>query len=390
MVDNIDKLRVSIVSGALSQAYMCYDYMGDIFRLTRMKEKVLGDVTMKRIKIVGGGIVRVLTASTKQTQAPRSDIVIIDEACSAKTEIVKTVIPQAITALKFKLIVLTTPDEQSHIAKTWWDNAEELGFVRYHWDAYSCKWIPEINIETYYNLVDESTFRIMMLGLWSSKAGTVFKYSDVQRAICKMSDLPPLTEMDFFSMGHDWGDVHPSTAVVLGVRGNILRGTDEWFVYNVKTYDEATVEYLRRTKYPDWEKDDIIIEEHLNLVRLYHYTKSLVIWSEDSPISRFPNRKYRRRLANEFELNLNTDSFSNKKSTVISNTKGTFEKGKIKIPEVFKSLIDELFKYHYKQRGDKILDEVEKVDDDHVDGLHWARWCIHPKMRTVEQVGALD
>lgn len=363
--------------------------MSDFFTESSMAEKVKGDVTMRRTRWLDGGIVRLLTASTKSTKAPRSDIIIVDESCETTSEIIKTILPQAITAIKLKLIILTTPDKIHHVTKTWWDNWEKLGFIRYHWNAYQCAWIPRENIKMLFNLYDESTFRTQVMGEWASKTGAYFQYTDVQRALCAMSDLPPLNQIDRFSMGIDWGDVHPTAIVILGIQGNVLRGDDSWFVYNVLTFTDVEVRNLRETKYPKMEKDDIIIEEILHYAKLYHYSRVLEVWSEDAPISKYPNRRLRKKLGNELGISLNTPTFTRKKMIVVSNGVSSFEKGHIKVPRIFTNLIDELIAYHPKQRGDLILDEPEKIDDDHVDAYFWARWMVRPVEGGFKQIGVL-
>ena len=70
-----------------------------------MKYKVIGDVTLKKTNLIGGGGAEILAASEKQTRAPRADMVIIDESCSAKSAVLKSVFGQIITAEKFKIVI---------------------------------------------------------------------------------------------------------------------------------------------------------------------------------------------------------------------------------------------------------------------------------------------
>ena len=171
LLDNLDNFRVSILSGSKKQASQAYRYCSEI-----------------------------LSASPKSTRAPRADMIIIDEACSAKSSILQSVFGQIITAEAFKLVILTTPDQLVHIAKDWWDKFLELGIVRYHWDAYQCNWIPRVNIERLKLMYDSAMFDIEVMAKWTSKAGSAFRNADIEAATITMADLPAFDEVTAFYM----------------------------------------------------------------------------------------------------------------------------------------------------------------------------------------------
>ena len=130
MLDNMYNYRVSILSGSKKQASMAYKYCSDVFSLSTMKDKVVGDVTLLKTDLIGGGGAEILAASEKQTRAPRADMIIIDESCSAKSAVIKSVFGQVITAGNIKIVILTTPDNPIHVTKQWWDDWEKIGITR--------------------------------------------------------------------------------------------------------------------------------------------------------------------------------------------------------------------------------------------------------------------
>jgi hypothetical protein len=295
-------------------------------------------------------------------------MIIIDEACEAKASILTSVLPQTITSTKMKVVILTTPNRLTHIAKEWWDNANELGFVRYHWDAYQCPWIPRKNIADLKNVFDEATFDIEVMGKWVSKSGAVFRYSDIQAALIDFSALPPFDNISHFFLGIDWGDANETVATVVGVEGNPEEDSDVWYIYAVRAW--------RR------ERIDVILNGIKELCEIY----DPMVLSEQSSISAYSNRELRAKLT-ETGVIMKTDSFTGKKHRMVNNVKARLEHRKFKIPKRFKKTIDQLVKYHYKMVADEVRDEYEKKEDDYVDSTVWANWGIHPAMGTIETLG---
>lgn len=381
MLDNMTNYRVSILSGSAKQASMAYKYCSDVFSLSPMKFKVVGEVTLKRTNLLGGGGIEILAASEKQTRAPRADMVIIDESCSAKSSVLKSVFGQIITAEKFKIVILTTPDNPIHVSKQWWDDWKKIGIIRYHWDAYQCAFIPRKNIELMKRLLDEATFRIEVLGLWTSRSGSVFKYEHIMRALCDMADLPPLDYMDRFFIGIDWGDAHETVATVIGLRGDPLEDTDYWYVYDQEAWqatDFDLIIYGEDQDKPDRKRGI------LDLAEAYQ-AESI---SEQSSAGALGNRRLDSELPDR-GLHLRKVSFTGQKHKVIGNARGRLERGRTKIPRKFKKMITQLTNYKYKMVGDEIKDEYEKKEDDRVDSFVWGNWGWNPYYSEIETIADL-
>ena len=399
ILDNIPNIKANVLSGSFKQAKICYKYARDVFTRTSVADKVLR-TTMDETELIGGGGLSVLAATENQTRAPRTDILVLEEACRIKNSLITSYLPQAITATNFKIIVLTTPNDLNHEVKRWWDIAEKLGLIRHHWGAPHCSWIPKENLEFMQNILDENDYRIEMLGEWGSAAGSVFNYSDIQATLCSVQDLPPLEEMDRFYMGIDWGMAHPTVAVVLGMRGNVAKGTDEWFVYYVQEWKNTDLDIIIHGGYKDITggvfslKD---LEKQGMSPDLYEYQWGLLdimnfyrpsVYSEQSPISVFPNRELTNYIM-DYGITFRTDTFSKKKQAMVKNLRGTLEKNKMKIPRVYRNLVSQLIAYSYKVVNEEVREEFKKLNDDYVDATVWARWCIHPFEGRLVEIGEL-
>ncbi len=378
MLDNMINYRLSILSGSKKQASMAYKYCSDVFSLSSMNEKVVGDVTLLKTNLIGGGGAEILAASEKQTKAPRADMVIIDESCSAKSSVINSIWGQLFTAENIKIVMLTTPDDPIHITKKWWDDWEKLGIIRYHWDAYQCAWIPRKNIELMKRIMDEATFRINVLALWTSRSGSVFDYGDIMASLCNTSDLPPLGQIDRFFNGIDWGDAHETVATVVGMRGDPLEGTDEWFVYDQEAWqkdDFNTIIYGEDYDKPNRKRGIIDLAEAYQAETI----------SEQSSAGALGNRRLERELPNR-GLHLRKVSFSRQKHKVVGNARMRLEQRRYKIPRRFQKLITQLTNYNYKMIGEEITDEYEKKEDDRVDSFVWGNWGWNPFRGGIESI----
>lgn len=381
MLDNMYNYRVSILSGSKKQASMAYKYCSDVFSLSTMKDKVVGDVTLLKTDLIGGGGAEILAASEKQTRAPRADMIIIDESCSAKSAVIKSVFGQVITAGNIKIVILTTPDNPIHVTKQWWDDWEKIGIVRYHWDAYECAFIPRKNIDLFKRLMDSATFRIEILGLWTSRSGSVFKYEDIMRAMCDMNELPSLDYIDRFFIGIDWGDAHETVATVIGMRGNPLEDTDYWYVYDQESWqrdDFDTIIYGEDKAKPDRQRGILDLAEAFQAECI----------SEQSSAGALGNRRLSSELPDR-GLHLRQVTFSGKKHKVVGNARGRLERGRMKIPRRFKKMNSQLINYKYKMVGDEIKDEYEKKEDDRVDSFVWGNWGWNPYYSDTEEIADL-
>jgi hypothetical protein len=371
LLDNVPGFKVNIISGSLKQAEICYRYMQDFFLDTDMKVKIKGESTMGKTTLVDYGQVQVLPATEKRARGGRVNMVIIDEVCEAKPSIITAILPQAITAKHFKIVLLTTPNKLTHPAKEWWDKANEYNFVKYRWTGYQCNWIPKENIEELKNFFTEADFRIEVLAEWTSKTGAVFSYSDIQKALCDMSDLPPMNKIDRFFLGIDWGDAHMTVATVVGMYGDPNLNSDRWFVYAVKSWQN--------------EKENVYIEGIDDLCQIY---RPKVI-SEQAPISSYVNKTLREKLSGS-GITFVTASYTKKKHRVVKNFKARLEKGKLKIPRVFRNTIEQLTNYSYKEVSGQTTEDYQKGNDDFVDSIVWANWGIHRSMSSIKQIGAYE
>jgi len=368
ILDNLENFRIVVASGSKDQASICYGYARDVFLDTSMSRKIKGESTLSKTEFINDNLFSVLPASEKRTRAPRGDMVILDEATQAKPSIVNSVIPQAITSGKMKVVILMTPDKLIHVVKEWWDKAAEIGAIRYHWDAYQCPWIPRRNIEQLKILFDKATFAIEVLGLWTSRSGSVFEHADIEAAMIDIEELPRFDLINQFYMGIDWGDANETVATVIGYTGDPKDDSDVWYVFAVQSWHRSRI--------------DLMVDGLEELAAIY----SPIILSEQSAVSAFVNRELRERLSGS-GLIMKQQSFTGRKHRMVSNLKMRLERRKIKIPKRFKMTRTQLIKYHRKMVNEEVTEEFEKKEDDYVDSIVWANWGIHPKMGKITTLG---
>lgn len=337
---------------------------------------------MKKTEFKAGGEIVILPGTLEGVQSGRFDMIVYDEACKIKSDVFDAAWGQVISAVNLKVVILTTPDDVLHKVKEYWDEPQKLNLVRYHWDAYQCTYIPNDNIQLLKNIYDETMFRIYVLGLWTSRAGSVFRYEDIQAAICEYSDLPPMDKIEHFFMGIDWGFAHPTAMSIWGMYGDFRENTDQWFLYE-------SVQWVG-------EESDNIIFGHTDREGVYHQglldyamIYNPEVWSEQSAVSVFANRKLRVELISRGVI-LYTDSFSGKKHSMVANLKGRVEKHKIHIPKNHKININQMYNYHYKEVSGEPREEYAKKADDHVDCNIWGHWGKRPGLLGIETIGTYE
>ncbi len=362
------KLKINVFSGSKDQAQNCYDYLRDIINsCPELAKLVDGKPLMSRTKFLAGGYIRVIPASGKRTKGPRSNINIVDEVCETDSKLLQTLFGTTITAIKEKTVLLTTPDNLGHICKDWWDDYQKQNIIRYQFTAYETKHITKTRINELRNRLDEASFRIMVLAQWTASTGSVFRYEDIQAAKCDMADLPPVHEIDRFFMGIDWGYAHETVASVWGLQGDPTQHNDRWFLYAVESWQKKS--------------EHVILNGILHLCEMY----MPLILSEQAPISKFANINLRDNLPPG--IRMRTETFSRKKNQVVNNFKARLEKGKVKIPRIFRKTTEQLINYHFKETAGTIREEYEKEKDDYVDATVWAHWGVHARLNKIEYLG---
>lgn len=399
ILDTVPGIQIGWLGGSKIQAQKGYKYLRYMVENSTMYNKLEGETTQIETRIINDGktgLIGVQAASPKQVRGDRKNILVLDETCEISADIIDAARGQLITAgdddddtggaekIFSKEIYMTTPHVLSSKAKELWDRGDpsheqHIPMVRYNWSAYQCPWISKKKIAHFKNIMDEETFTIEVLGQWASPAGNPFKYGDVMASLCDFTDLPAIWEIDRFYMGIDWGDAHQTVATVMGMTGDVSKGTDRWYVYDQLEFTRQRMDIILNGGI---DSKGVETRGIIDLIDMYQP----VILSEQSSSSAYANRELISK-----GISIKTGSFSGRKNMMVKNLVVTFEKGRIMIPRFFRRLINQLIDYHYKVVAGEITEKFEKKKDDHVDSAVWTRWGIPARIpgqiRTVGSLG---
>lgn len=354
----IPKVRISIVSGSQEQSDYMYTYFKTILTGSPLVKLVDGEPLRSGTNFHHGGWVKAFPASEKKVRGPRPDVMFIDEACQAESNIISAALGGSLTALNFKLIVASTPNKMVHVFKDWWDNAKKLGFVKYHQSAYDCPWIQKSTIDQFKTILDEATFKIEVLGEFASATGSVFDEKLIREGI--IDKLPEtvevydekhhkLVEQELVlvnpTVGIDWGYKHP-TVVTVVAEDQLGR-----------IYVLEDIELNRPT---EAQIEQVVVD----MVRKY----DAEVYADSS--SPFQINHMRLRLLPTGH-GIHPVVFSRIKDRLISNVRTFMENHALYyIRDKTETLINQLIDYSYEEDTEK----PKKENDDHVDSLMVAMW----------------
>lgn len=373
------RIRIMIVSGSQEQSDNLYRYFKDLAEGSPYERLVKETMYKTKTYTIAGGWIQAFPASHKKVHGPRPDVVIVDEACKAASDIILAAQSAAMSAKKPKFIVMSTPDAMVHIFHDWDEQAMvqtkmtpvELAAVpayerwhHYHLSAYQCPWLEPETIQALtakYGGKHTHEYKIYVLGEFAPAEGLVFNEDWIQSAI--IDKLPEKLLIDIekedgsvetvedeiafcaYTTGLDVGGKHPS-AIVSGCEDQL---GDVYIIDNA--------EVMARSG------DEPVIAEHLRQAEKYHSRS----FADAAPVQYFTNRKIRKALQEKNLQGLQIISFQKDKLNMITNAKGLFENGKLHILKSCWKLINQLYTYAYDENR---TDEMPaKGNDDHVDAF---------------------
>lgn len=133
----LKKKKIVGMGGALAQAKIVYGYFsGIVFSIKAALAYCKRDPLMENTESVDGAYFKALPASPKAVRGPHPDVLLIDEACEAKDEIIADALPM-VTSSDDPLTILTSTFHKVFGAfQEIWDQADELGYTRFSWDIF--------------------------------------------------------------------------------------------------------------------------------------------------------------------------------------------------------------------------------------------------------------
>jgi hypothetical protein len=134
-------LNIIDMGGSLMQAQGVYNYFtGNIFGNASIEDALPDEPTMHRTISDKGNYFKAVAASQKQVRGPHPDVLMMDEVCETKDELILAAMPMVNTSSNSLIIATSTFHKIFGWFQEQWDQAEELGWVRLSWDSFDvCK-----------------------------------------------------------------------------------------------------------------------------------------------------------------------------------------------------------------------------------------------------------
>jgi hypothetical protein len=235
-----------------------------------------------------------------------------------------------------------------------WQNAEKAKFERFEWPIEECYWITQsgdmdqVSAGVAAGLIDSQTFRIEFLGEIGERTGRIWDTALIDghqegkpRAVVDpnkaeqypLPAAPPLTE---WSVGLDWGFIHPTVITAWEKQGEIVYARD------CRIRPETALSEIMQELREDFGERTV-------------YADSSGLHENDQL----------RRLG----VNVRPVTFSKQKDELIGHVRWRLEKGLLKIPDPeidnrFFTLIQQMKAYSYDDKG-----KPRKINDDCVDSM---------------------
>jgi len=232
-----------------------------------------------------------------------------------------------------------------------WQNAEELGFKRYEWSPEECHWLHGEDAKLAEKLLDSQTFRVEYRGEIIERIGRVWDPELVRKACVdprqfKVFPLPAAKELTEWSVGLDWGFLHPTVITAWEKQGESIYARD------CRIRQETLL-------------SDIMLELKEDFGQVPIYADASGVHENDQ--------------LQRMGLKVTPVNFGKDKDALIGHVRWRLEKGLIKFPDPylkpddpdvlaecrkFYTLVQQMIAYSYDEKG-----KPRKVDDDAVDSM---------------------
>jgi len=327
--------RVVVISGSQMQSDILYEYcMGAIETIPFIQSQVVGKPLRHETKFKMG-FIKALPASLKSTLGHRADLLIVDEACEAGSDIIKRAMSIVSGSSIARIILSSTPHIYLSLFVDIWEDPEKYGFVKHgYWSQLDCDWISAEDIARLKLVLDDITYSIDVLGEPKSP-DTFFPLDDLK--VCRTEDQIKYDKSAMTRMGIDWGWAPaPLVVTVIQVLG---------------VGDHVQVIYQKPFKRKSPKKMDEIID---GLISQYDIGRIIADRSHIHENQRLRERGY----------HVQEIKFKSMKGQIMGELRRLIMNHEIDIWEQDWKLIDELRRYT----------QEKKKGQDRVDSLALAVW----------------
>jgi len=357
--------RIFVHSGSFSQARYLYNYYRPMILDPEFmpQDWIVDEPTQSLTQFKQGGSMEILTASERRSRGGHVDILCLDEAVLIPKNLIDAALPVVRTSKRPKRIVMSTASPKVSLA--WflhiWQNAEELGFKRYEWPPEECHWLHGKEAEFAKKLVDSETYKIEWLGEIAERKGRVWDPELIRKALVDIRKVevyprPSKPDVTEWSLGLDWGFIHPTVITVWEKQGETL--------------------YARDCRIrPETALLDIMQEIKEDFPRVPVYADASGVHENDQ--------------LQKMGVKVTSVNFGKDKDALIGHVRWRLEKGLIKIPDPnppnpdpdtlaecrkYYTLVEQMLAYSYDEKG-----KPRKVNDDAVDSMLCAmKPFLHP------------
>jgi len=405
------------MGGSFTQAKEVYDYFEKYTRAAPgMLATLPKDPTLNYTESDTGKYFKCVTASPKQVRGPHPDVLLADEVCETKDELILAALPM-VNSSKDPLVMMTSTFHKIFgIFQETWDNAEDLGYARFSWDIFdvaeqfdASMWDdPELNEQIkdldklkelaagklgdpngfipIRNILDAwkakpslEHFMVEAMGSRPSAKGLVLDPVDVDASICKDELIDERDEdtMEVINPGkYGW---FPGAVNVLGIDWGFEGMTA---VTGLQRIDDNRKIVNYQKNYTQVRANVIIEETVEHIIR----HKVQVVYGDCE--AKFENVELANKIQEEmqklphaerFTCRVVEVAFGKEKGEMLGNLRGHFEQRLILIPKQFAVAKWQLKRYHYVEGSDKPAKEHDHIPDSLMCALQ--HFKIHRKRR---------
>jgi len=404
----LKKRSIVDMGGSLAQAKIVYGYFsGIVFSTEPALRFCKKDPLMEHTESEEGNYFKALPASPKAVRGPHPDILLGDEVCEAKDEIIADALPM-VTSSENPLTILTSTFHKIFGAfQEIWDKAPELGYTRFSWDIFDVTksfdkaiWKdPELNrripdlhkleelangrtgdpegwvrIE---NLIDAwqgkrtiDWFLVEFMGTRPSASGLVNDPIDVEAA---MFDSKAETRYNYVIGaqvvgGLDWGFSSMTSWVTL------------------MNHADAVKVQLSEENYTQ-VSSEIIIEDVCDDVKKFGIN---ILYADSA--GKFENDALQRELLKRrLRCKVIEVNFRKEKEGMLGNYRAHFQRRKMKIPIIFQETKWQHKRYRYIKGTDKPVKKDDHIPDATMCALqHWPLGKERGHFKNPPEQGKLD
>ena len=380
--------KVIDMGGAYTQAKIVYNYILDYLNsddniLDTLEKPPLMQHTIDK----DGNYIKCIPASQKQVRGPHPDVLLGDEVCECKDELVEAAMPMVDSSQNPLIVLTSTFHKIFGIFQDVWDNADARGYTRYSYDIFDVVkefdlaiwndvrlnkeiddlqqlkklskgkigdpdgWIPIENvIQAWREKTSLDFFLVEYMGERPSQAGLVNNPEDVDACVYKQAKLLDLgiryIEGAECVLGIDWG-FSSMTSIV-----------------DLMSWKDSKKVLLDNRNYTQ-VRLDVIVEDIIELLkerpRQYIYADSA---------GKFENEDLRKKLNDAYNSGIIKIKpivvevvFSKDKEELLGSYRSHFQKKWFIIPEKFKTAIWQHKRYRYQEGSDKPLKKDDHIPD---------------------------